>query len=70
MIEIKEYTVIDLDRHDNDYIRNCWLHIENYLAECGMKEIGIRKVLGAGVGSLFGLLTAEFLKLIYFKRMN
>lgn len=38
MIEIKEYTVIDLDRHDNDYIRNCWLHIENYLAECGMKE--------------------------------
>jgi len=40
------------------------LGLAMFTAEQRTKEIGIRKVLGAGVGSLFGLLTAEFLKLI------
>jgi len=40
------------------------LGLAMFTAEQRVKEIGIRKVLGAGVGSLFGLLTGEFLKLI------
>lgn len=40
------------------------LGLAMFTAEQRIKEIGIRKVLGAGVGSLFGLLTAEFLKLV------
>ena len=40
------------------------LGLAMFTAEQRIKEIGIRKVLGAGIGSLFGLLTAEFLKLI------
>ena len=35
-----------------------------YTAERRIKEIGIRKVLGATVSSLAGLLSVEFLKLI------
>ena len=40
------------------------LGLAMFTAEQRTKEIGIRKVLGAGVGSLFNLLTTEFLKLI------
>lgn len=35
-----------------------------FTAEQRIKEIGIRKVLGAGVASLFTLLSSEFLLLI------
>ncbi|WP_128545982.1 ABC transporter permease [Larkinella soli] len=35
-----------------------------YMAEQRTKEIGIRKVLGAGVLSLWGLLSAEFVRLV------
>jgi ABC-type antimicrobial peptide transport system permease subunit len=35
-----------------------------FIAEQRLKEIGIRKVLGATVSSLFGLLSSEFLLLI------
>ena len=35
-----------------------------YMAENRTKEIGIRKVLGASVGSIASLLSAEFLKLV------
>ncbi len=35
-----------------------------FTAEQRVKEIGIRKVLGAGMGSLFTLLSAEFVRLI------
>jgi hypothetical protein len=35
-----------------------------FIAEQRLKEIGIRKVLGASVSSLFGLLSSEFLLLI------
>jgi putative ABC transport system permease protein len=35
-----------------------------FTAEQRVKEIGIRKVLGASVGSVFGLLSKEFLALI------
>lgn len=35
-----------------------------FTAEQRTKEIGIRKVLGAGIGSLFGLLSSDFLKLV------
>jgi len=40
------------------------LGLSVFVAEQRIKEIGIRKVLGASVGSLFGLLSAEFLQLI------
>ena len=40
------------------------LGLAMFTAEQRVKEIGIRKVLGAGVGSLFGLLSAEFLRLV------
>jgi putative ABC transport system permease protein len=35
-----------------------------YMAESRVKEIGIRKVLGASVGSIAGLLSKEFLRLV------
>jgi ABC-type antimicrobial peptide transport system permease subunit len=35
-----------------------------FTAEQRLKEIGIRKVLGASVGSLFSLLSSEFLVLV------
>jgi putative ABC transport system permease protein len=35
-----------------------------FTAEQRLKEIGIRKVLGASVGSLFALLSSEFLVLV------
>ena len=35
-----------------------------YLAESRLKEIGIRKVLGASVGNITGLLSREFLRLV------
>jgi ABC-type antimicrobial peptide transport system permease subunit len=35
-----------------------------YMAERRTKEIGIRKVLGAGVGNITSLLSKEFLKLV------
>lgn len=40
------------------------LGLAMFTAEQRMKEIGIRKVLGAGIGSLFRLLSAEFVTLI------
>jgi ABC-type antimicrobial peptide transport system permease subunit len=40
-----------------------------FTAERRTKEIGIRKVLGAGVMGLAGLLSAEFLKLIAFSSL-
>jgi predicted permease len=40
-----------------------------FTAERRTKEIGIRKVLGAGVMGLAGLLSAEFLKLIVFSSL-
>jgi putative ABC transport system permease protein len=36
-----------------------------FTAEQRTKEIGIRKVLGASVASLFGLLSREFLLLVF-----
>jgi putative ABC transport system permease protein len=35
-----------------------------FTAEQRLKEIGIRKVLGAGTGSIFGLLSKEFMSLV------
>ncbi|HMQ84153.1 MAG TPA: ABC transporter permease [Saprospiraceae bacterium] len=35
-----------------------------FTAECRTKEIGIRKVLGASISSLIGLLSKDFLKLV------
>ena len=35
-----------------------------FTAEQRIKEIGIRKVLGAGIGSIFGLLSREFMSLV------
>jgi putative ABC transport system permease protein len=35
-----------------------------FMAEQRTREIGIRKVLGAGVGGILGLLTKDFLKLV------
>ena len=40
------------------------LGLAAYTAQQRMKEIGIRKVLGAGVASIVGLLSNDFLKLI------
>lgn len=40
------------------------LGLAMFTAEQRVKEIGIRKVLGAGTGSLFALLSAEFMTLI------
>ncbi len=40
------------------------LGLAMFTAEQRVKEIGIRKVLGAGIGSLFTLLSAEFMTLI------
>jgi len=40
------------------------LGLAMFTAEQRVREIGIRKVLGAGVGTLFGLLSAEFLMLV------
>ena len=40
------------------------LGLAMFTAEQRVKEIGIRKVLGAGVGNLFGLLSAEFFWLV------
>jgi putative ABC transport system permease protein len=40
------------------------LGLAMFTAEQRVKEIGIRKVLGAGLGSLFSLLSAEFLMLV------
>jgi putative ABC transport system permease protein len=40
------------------------LGLAMFTAEQRVKEIGIRKVLGAGVGALFGLLSAEFFGLV------
>jgi putative ABC transport system permease protein len=40
------------------------LGLAMFTAEQRVKEIAIRKVLGAGVGSLFGLLSAEFFQLV------
>lgn len=40
------------------------LGLAMFTAEQRVKEIGIRKVLGAGVGSLFALLSTEFITLI------
>jgi putative ABC transport system permease protein len=40
------------------------LGLAMFTAEQRVKEIGIRKILGAGVGSLFALLSSEFLVLV------
>ena len=40
------------------------LALASYAAERRTKEIGIRKVLGASVGSIVGLLSREFLLLV------
>jgi putative ABC transport system permease protein len=40
------------------------LGLAMFTAEQRIKEIGIRKVLGASVGSLFGLLSVEFVSLV------
>jgi len=40
------------------------LGLAMFIAEQRLKEIGIRKVLGASVSSLFGLLSSEFLLLV------
>jgi putative ABC transport system permease protein len=40
------------------------LGLAMFTAEQRVKEIGIRKVLGAGIASLFALLSAEFLLLV------
>ncbi|SEL53191.1 ABC transporter permease [Parapedobacter koreensis] len=41
------------------------LGIAIYTIECKVKEIGIRKVLGASVGSIVSLLSASFTKLVF-----
>jgi hypothetical protein len=38
--------------------------LASYMAESRVKEIGVRKVLGASVGSIAALLSADFLKLV------
>lgn len=40
------------------------LGLATYTAEQRTKEIGIRKVLGAGIGSIVGLLSKDFIKLV------
>jgi putative ABC transport system permease protein len=40
--------------------------LASFVAEQRTKEIGVRKVLGAGVANLWALLSADFLKLIVF----
>ena len=39
--------------------------LATFSAEQRTKEIGVRKVLGASVGNVFGLLSKEFLKLVF-----
>jgi putative ABC transport system permease protein len=39
--------------------------LATYAAEQRIKEIGIRKVLGAGVGSIVSMLSMDFLKLVF-----
>ncbi|WP_127125718.1 ABC transporter permease [Pseudoflavitalea rhizosphaerae] len=41
------------------------LGLAMFAAEQRVREIGIRKVLGAGLGNLFGLLSREFLLLVF-----
>jgi len=38
--------------------------LATYMAESRIKEIGVRKVLGAGVGTITALLSKDFLKLV------
>ena len=40
------------------------LGLATYTAEQRTKEIGIRKVLGANIGSIVGLLSKDFIKLV------
>ncbi|PIB38209.1 ABC transporter permease [Maribacter sp. 4G9] len=39
--------------------------LASYVAENRIKEIGVRKVLGASVGTITGLLSKDFLKLVF-----
>ena len=39
--------------------------LATFSAEQSTKEIGVRKVLGASVGNVIGLLSKEFLKLVF-----
>jgi len=43
--------------------------LASYVAEQRTRELGIRKVLGASVGNLWGLLSTEFLKLVIIANM-
>src|SRR5690606_32045433 len=38
--------------------------LSTYMTERRFREIGIRKVMGAGVGDILGLMTSEFIKLV------
>lgn len=42
------------------------LGLVSYAAEQRSKEIGVRKVLGASVGSIIRLMSSDFIKLIFF----